>query len=163
MWPRDDLEVNNPESVLQCDSLLAVEPRLPKSLVTSFILHCVGNKIRIENTSSDPVRVRQHAHLCDIRQVYVSSTDLVHMPTDDCTSSENIPRHVAPYSSQITVDPDGILPSKTVQAFKDVLTNNDLILGPISDGLQWTRCTLHIKPVLPPQRKGRLLQYLQSA
>lgn len=121
VWPGDYLEVNIPESVLQCDSLVAVEPHLSESLVTPSILHSVGNKIRIENTSSDPVKVRKHDHICNVQEVYVPSTDPIHMSTDKYTCSENIPRRVTPYSSQVTIDPDGILPSETVEAFKDVL------------------------------------------
>ena len=114
VWQVDYLEVVIPKSVLHNDGLLAVELHLPGSLVTPSILHSVGNKIRIENTSSDPVTVRKHEHFCDIRNVHVPPTD-----TRIGTSASNIGlkstlSHAPPYASLVTVDPDNILPSETV-------------------------------------------------
>ena len=145
------------------DGLLAVEPHLPGSLVTPSILHSVGNKIRIENTSSDTVTVRKHEYFCDVRNVYVPPTD-----TRIGTSASNIGlkstlRHAPPYASLVTVDPDNILPSETVEAFKDVLAKNDSVFSPVSDGYNGSagsfKAEVNIGPVMPPQRKGRLPQY----
>ena len=84
------------------------------------------------------------------------------------TSTSNIGfkstlRHVPPYASLVTVDPDNILPSETVEAFKDVLAKNDSVFSPVSDGYNGSagsfKAEVNIGPVMPPQRKGRLPQY----
>ena len=43
-------------------------------------------------------------------------------------------RHAPSYASLVTVDPDDILPSETVEAFKDFLAQNDNVFCPVSDG-----------------------------
>ena len=103
VWPGDYLEVDIPKSVLHHDGLLAVEPHLRGSLVTPSILHSVGNKIRIENTSSDPVTVRKHEYFCDVRNVYVPPTE-----TRLGTSKSNIGlkstlKHAPPYASLVRI------------------------------------------------------------
>ena len=105
VWTGDYLEVDIPKSVLHHDGLLAVEPHLPGSLLTPFILHSVGNKICIENTSNDPVTVRKHEHFCD------AAMSLFHQHSTINIGLKSTLRHAPPYASLVTVDPDNILPS----------------------------------------------------
>ena len=83
------------------------------------------------------------------------------------TSTSNIGfkstlRHVPPYASLVTVDPDNILPSETVEAFMVVLAKNESVLSPVSDGYNGSagafKAEVNIGPVMPPERKGRLPQ-----
>lgn len=75
IWPGDNLEVDVPKSVLYRDGKLAVELHLSGSFGEPSILHSVENKIRIENTRCNPVSLREHEHFCQVRPVYVPSTD----------------------------------------------------------------------------------------
>lgn len=45
------------------------------SLASPSILHSVGNKICVPNTRCGPVNLRNHEHLCQVRQVYVPKTE----------------------------------------------------------------------------------------
>lgn len=165
IWHGDYHEVNVPKSVRDCDDLLAVEPHLPGSFSVTSILHSVGNKIRIENTRYNPVSLRKHEHFCQVRPVYVPSTEPE--PGTSHNGTKNTSRtHVKPsipYSSQVTIDPDAILTRKTVQAMKYSLARNDTVFSPISRGYNGQagpfQARVNIGPVMPPQRKGRLHQY----
>lgn len=129
------------------------------------ILHSVGNKIRIENTGCNPVSLRKHEHFCQVRPVYVPSTDPEPGTSPNGTKNTS-GTHVKPsilYSSQVTIDPDGILTRETVQAMKDSLARNDTVFSPISRGYNGQagpfQARVNIGPVMCPQRKGRLPQY----
>lgn len=151
IWPGDYLEVDVPKSVLDCDGLLAVEPHLPGSFSVPSILHSVGNKIRIEDIGCNPVSLRKHEHFCQVRPVYDPSTDPEPRTSHNGTKN-NSRTHVKPsipYSSQVTIDRDGILTRETVQALKDSLARNDTV---------FSQARVNIGPVIPPHRKGRLPQ-----
>lgn len=67
------------------------------------------------------------------------------------------------YSSQVTIDPDDIFTRETVQAKKDSLARNDKVFNLVSQGYNGQagpfQAQINIRPVMPPQRKGRLPQY----
>lgn len=122
----------------------------------------IFNKICLENTGCNRVSLSKHEHFCQVRPVYVPSTNPE--PVTSNTGTKNISRtHFKPYIPyllQVTIDPDGILTRETVQAMKDFLARNDAVFRPISYGYNWpVKARVTIGQVMYPQRKGRLLQY----
>lgn len=89
-----------------------------------------------ENTGCNPVSLRKHEHFCQVRPVYVPLTDTE--PVSSHTGTKNTSRtHDKPsisYSSQVTIDQDGIFTRETVQAMKDSLARNVTIFSHFFNG-----------------------------
>ena len=75
LWPGEFIEVDVPPDLEQ-DSIIAIEPRIDTcAWPQPQIVEAVGHKVRIENTSDEPQKIRRHEHICQAR------------PTKDPTTS----------------------------------------------------------------------------
>lgn len=68
------LEVDVPKSILDHDGLLAVD-HPPRLLWSAFDITQCGKQDPHRSTGYNPVSLRKHEHFCQVRSVYVPSTD----------------------------------------------------------------------------------------
>jgi hypothetical protein len=173
--PGDYLELDLPPDV-DSDTIWALEPRLdapinitkdpesawppPQEIVS------VDRQVRITNTSSSPIRIQRHEHLCQIRSIDTLDTGSlptdvtpVPSPTSRNTSTTTPPCHSAP----VCVDPDGCLSCDLQQQFVSLHKQFDRVFNPAIpkyNGFSGKiEAVVNMGPTLPPQRKGRLPHY----
>ena len=117
----------------------------------------VGRILRVTNSTSDPILLKRHEHICQVRPVICSTVEDV-----SCTLAPS-PKKVAPYSSAISVDPDKCLPPTWYDKFTQLHQQYDDVFNPAVakyNGFSGKiEAVVNMGPSLPPQRKGRLPQY----
>ena len=170
--PGEFIQLSTPRDT--CDSQWALEPRLdspsntgvkpelawpPVQEVTS-----VGQAIRLTNTSVEPIVIKRNEHLCQIRPILTTTsmdTSISHV--EPVTTPKPHPSRLRPYSSDVSVDPDGCLSQDIRDRFVAVNLKFDHVFNPrisryngASGNIQ---AVVNMGPTLPPQRKGRLPQY----
>ena len=166
--PGDFIELSTPDS-FDPDVVWALEPRLD----CSSNLHCnperawptaqevssVGHTIRLLNTTPEPIVLKKNEHICQVRSL--STVDVVKQEG----SSTPLPSHQPSPSptSDISIDPDGLLSPKTRASFNDLHDEfSDVFTPHISkyNGESGKlEAIVNVGPTLPPQRKGRQPNY----
>ena len=176
VWPGTFLEVDAPTN-LPSDTHLAIEPRPDSASCRPFksshawpqptILASVGGKIRLVNSSSEPIVIIKNDHICQARLV------AVHVPANTPTPG---PPSLAPkppphekhsyHSEQVSLDPDNTLPPDDKGSFITLLKEFDRVFDPVIPGYNGAagpiKGIVNMGPVLPPQRKGRMPQYARD-
>ncbi len=159
IWPGDFLEINVPDDV--SDKEIAVEPRVNGQSdpvwPMPIILPCVANRVRIPNLTETPQRVARNSHFC---QLVAMGKPL---PAAENLATPKIFTKTAPYSSDVSVDPDDILQPAIKTLFKETLLEYDEVFNPKFKGYNKAagpfEAVVNMGPTLPPQRKGRVPQY----
>ena len=126
-------------------------------------IQSVDGTIRVVNTRADPIHIKSHLHIYQIRPVtVVEDVNLNHSDSTVC----QLTNCDQPFSSGVSLDPDSCLSAQLVTGFKNILLKYDDIFDPMLS--KYNGASGHIEakvnmgPVLPPQRKGRLPQYNKS-
>lgn len=186
IWPGEYIEINVPSDLALPDQCYAIEPHHPSpNLKTSDstkmwpcpdILHSVSNKVRIPNLTPEPLTVKRHEHLCQIRPAVISD-NITSEVAESCIGSKNSEQQLrpkktltaknsVPYSSTVQLNPHNVLTKNDRQAFLDTLSEFDNVFSPSLPGYNGKagpfQATVNMGPVLPPQRKGRLPQYSRN-
>ena len=163
VWPGDFMEFDIPQSISVKDSAFALEPYFSspnsRSLVQPDIVHSVARKIRVPNLTNEPCVVRKHDHLCQIRSVYTQENASVSSPS----TATSVKLTGTLFSSNVSLDPNQILPADVKSKFADVLKDHDTVFSPSLEGYNGSAGPFEARvnkgPVQPPQRKGRIPQY----
>ena len=167
--PGEYLEVDVPD----CDADYTLEPRYDCKVASEFPswpapteLSSVGTSLRIPNTSSSPILVRKGDHFCQIRRVVDFE-----VPAQQPSEPPNILNMVIPksgrksslYSSEVSVNPDNMLPADIAQKFVEAHTEFDEVFNPAVSRYNGASghivATVNMGTTKPPQRKGRLPAY----
>ena len=81
LWPGEFIEVDVPPDLEQ-DSIIAIEPRIDTcAWPQPQIVEAVGHKVRIENTSDEPQKIRRHEHICQARPTKDPTTSSMPSPS----------------------------------------------------------------------------------
>jgi hypothetical protein len=76
------------------------------------------------------------------------------------------PVTVTPFSTSVSIDPDGILPKDVQAKFTTIMQKFDNVFSPHLTGYNSNagpfEAHVNIAPVQPPQRKGRVPQYSRN-
>ena len=95
-WPVSFLELDTPSDV-DPEGSFAVEPKCEhNSWLSPQIVDAVGGKIRIVNTTAEPVATRRHKHVCNAKHteaMYEISADHVETKTMSKNESWQILKH----------------------------------------------------------------------
>jgi len=120
----------------------------------------IDSTVRLINTTRDPVFIRRNEHLCQLRALTQTTTEQVHRVEKPRQTTIN---HCKPYSSSVSVDPDGHLPLEYRQKFTDLHTEYDHVFNPsiakYNGASGDIKAVVNMGPAQPPQRKGRIPQY----
>lgn len=172
VWPGEYIELDLPPDLCDGDKELAIEPHVgtfqeltdTQQWPAPAMVRSVSGKIRIPNFTGQPQLVCRNAHVCQVRPTYVpSSSDATvtppHMPV-----SANSPLHrSATHSSLVRLDPDNIMPPDIRDSFCALHREFDEVFDPHFKGYNGAvgpfQARVHMGPVQPPQRKGRVPQY----
>ena len=171
VWPGDYIELSLP-SVLD-DLVVAIEPRNDYSPLCHpnwsepAIIEAVGDKIRLVNTSGEPLKLRRNEHFCQVRLTVDTTT------YSDNTHKHNIVNNVNSrpvdnnvFSDNIELDRDNLLTDDTRKQFRDLHRRFDSVFDPTIVGYNGHvgpfTATVNMGPVQPPQRKGRCPQYARG-
>ena len=130
------------------------------------ISRVIQGKIRIPNLTNEPIYLSRSQHIADVRKVFSDSLD--YLPDDltqtsvshtSCTEPETQSYH----SSNVILDQDGQLSFKERQLFSNTLREYDKAFDPnittYNDRFGVIRSNVHMGPVLPPPRKGKIPLY----
>ena len=170
IYPGEYLEVNVSDFEKH-ESEVAIEPRVDSPLDGTWprhtISHIVDGTLRIPNDTSEPVHIKKSQHLATIRKVTTPSTSTEPQPAmspPPPPSKVNQPN--LPFSSAISLDPNGILSKEEKQRFLDLHKTFDNVFNPkfgvYNDRSGRIRAKLNLGPVIPPPRKPKLPFYTQS-
>lgn len=167
LWPGEFLELSIPEEITP-DSLIAIEPHYntdnykSNNWLKSDIVSSVGGFVRLVNSTNESYTLKRNSHLCHIYPTTEYEFPEVDLP-DIGKYVIATSKSEAPYSLNVSVDPDSILTPSERQKFKDVLLKFDSVFNPQIDCYNGAKgplkATVNMGPVPPPQRKGRLPQY----
>ena len=135
------------------------------SLVTS-----VDGVVRIPNLTNTTRLLKRNEHFCQIRDVFVPV-----VPTNTLLRSDVIskaidlqPRRSTPskHSASVQIDPDMKLSSDEHASFRAIIEEYDDVFDPNYTGYNGHvgpfEAVINMGPVQPPQRKGRLPQYVRN-
>ena len=171
VMPGEYLQLATPDDS-QPDTTWALEPRLDSPLnsirksqnawphpqeVTS-----VGHTVRIRNDTDSLILVKNGEHLCQIRQI---SSSLAPSTNENVSTPEqpSQPSSTKPFSSTISIDPDGLLSVEERDNFRQLHLEYDDVFNPqvskYNGASGKIEAVVNMGPTLPPQRKGRLPQY----
>ncbi len=180
VWPGSFLELDVPPD-FPSDAQLAIEPRTDSASCRSVksthtwpqpaILNSVAGKLRLVNSSAEPIFIKKNDHICQARLV---TDDPPRLVTDDLPpnlSSPPTPQPSQPqtntyHSEQVSLDPDGILSPDDKVNFLALLKEFDRVFDPTITGYNGAagpiKGVVNMGPVQPPQRKGRMPQYARD-
>lgn len=162
--PGDFMEVEAPAEISD-DTEVSVEPRSDscvKNWPIPDITNIVSGKIRIPNTTNEPVLVSKHQHIAQVHLVQE------HVPTicENYTDTHHVARASTldePHPACVSLDPDGQLSASEKRAFTDLHHNYDSVfdssVGKYNDASGKVRASINMGPTEPPTQKGRLPLY----
>ena len=170
VWPGEFIEIDAPSELLT-DATLAIEPRIDSVSSSHLkpthtwpqtdIVQSIGGKLRLLNSTEEPLLVRKNDHLCQARLTVLESTS-----EPSSTQAEPSPKFNAPLSCSVEsvhVDPDGLLSPSERDAFVSLLKEFQLVFDSRIPGYNGAagpiEGVVNMGPVEPPQRKGRVPQY----
>lgn len=165
LLPGDYVESPVPAAV-QPDSTWTLEPRFDAKVHQSTCawpspqeIMAVDGHIRVINSTLEPILLKKGEHFAQVHEVHSVSdpTPAVEMDT------LKPPGHKAPFSDNISLDPDNILPSSVRAKFTDLHRSHDDAFNPAVAKYNGAsgdiKGHVNMGPVQPPQRKGRLPSY----
>ncbi|EDO41536.1 predicted protein [Nematostella vectensis] len=169
VWPGGFLEITLPDDT-PTDAEYALEPRTdapsarrvkpsavwpPPGIVTS-----IAGRIRIPNLTSEPRSLKRNEHFCQVRQLFEPSNVTTTSPARAFPSTDTL------HSANVSLDPDSLLPSDIKAKFKALHHEYDQVFDANIEGYNGHvgpfEARVHMGPVEPPQRKGRLPQYARE-
>ena len=169
--PGDYVQLSVPGA---CDTNWAIEPHSDSIILDSFgnswpshqEISSVCGTIRLVNDTVDPIAIKKHQHLCQIRPIVQVGAQVSKEATSNTASHllpVQSPKVVDSVIHNISLDPDNmLLPSEKAMfhsLHKDYASVFDPKI-PLYNGSSGNiAATVNIGPTLPPQRKGRLPQY----
>lgn len=174
VWPGEYIELELPPDLCDMDKELAIEPHIgsPHELTETqgwpapAMVRSVSGKIRIPNVTGQPQLIHKNAHICQVRPTYVpspSDTAASSPDTHRSASSSRPHRRSALHSSLVRLDPDNIMPPDIRASFSALHREFDAVFDPQFKGYNGAvgpfQARVHMGPVQPPQRKGRMPQY----
>ena len=134
VWPGEFIEIDAPSELLT-DATLAIEPRIDSVSSSHLkpthtwpqldIVQSIGGKLRLLNSTEEPLLVRKNDQLCQARLTVLESTS-----EPSSTQAEPSPKFNAPLSSSVEsvhVDPDGLLSPSERDAFVSLLKEFQLV------------------------------------
>ena len=165
LWPGDYLEAKVPEELSNVNEL-AIEPRQttrdhwPLPTISSV----VSGHVRIANSSMEPISVSKNEHFCQV------------VPVCDAEDTAPVSHHTIPsthhrttlemFSSDVSLDPNSLMPTSIRNKFQQVLKQYDTVFDPKYKGYNGyygdIKAVVNMGPVLPPQRRGRIPQYSRN-
>ena len=170
VWPGEYVEVNLPGDYTD-DMALAIEPRADtvKSINEEDlwplpqIVNPVGNKVRLLNSSNGPKVLQRNIHICQVMPA-ITPPEVAPQHINESVSTRNVqPSPVTLQSGTVKLNPDNILPTEIVAAFRETLIKYDDVfsttLGMYNGYFGPFEAVVNMGPVQPPQRKGRVPQY----
>ena len=165
LWPGDYLEAKVPEELSNVNEL-AIEPQQttrdhwPLPTISSV----VSGHVRIANSSMEPISVLKNEHFCQV------------VPVCDAEDTAPVSHHTIPsthhrttlemFSSDVSLDPNSLMPTSIRNKFQQVLKQYDTVFDPKYKRYNGyygdIKAVINMGPVLPPQRKGRIRQYSRN-
>ena len=169
LLPGEDISMKLPDDLLSHE--VAVEPRVisPSFTMVPNWLKCeimkpdADGKITMTNSSSEPLLLKKHEQLCQVRPVTDATTQNQPVPATKILPSN---KSNNPYSSTVSIDPSNILSVAERNDFKNI---NQMYDDVFSDSIgcyngasgPFTHI-INMGPSLPPQRRGRVPLYNRS-
>ena len=167
LLPGDYVELKTPIEEV-ADTEWALEPRIgsPANKNTAYgqmwpavqEVQSIAHTIRLTNDTSEPIMLKKNEHICQIRPI--STLPIGESPAPGALTGPTRPRLSAPFSSQVSVDPDRSLTPEIKAKFVAVNLKYDSIFQPrvskYNGASGKIEATVNMGPTLPPQRKGRL-------
>ena len=158
--PGEYIEVQNPIE-LSTDCEIAIEPRCDSQSmwVSPCLTHSVGGVIRIPNLSSEPVSIKKHQHIAQVRYTCNSAVGQFTPPIAK-RSHEPAKAINSKHSADVTLDPDKQLLCREKLAFIAINEKYDSVFNPMigkyNDASGKIKASINMGPVEPPPQKGRL-------
>ena len=162
IWPDDFIELTIPEHI-SSGEVVAVEPRPDYTKLDWPVpdtITCIGNKIRLLNSTSEPIKLPIHTQICQILPTSTPVTVKNHSPPPVIKGSA-----AKPYSASIQLSPT-VKNDPTYHRFAQLHQEYDEVFNPVYTGYNGAAGkvggNVNMGPILPPQRKGRVPQYDKS-
>ena len=161
LLPGESLDLDIPQEYH--GKTIAVEPRSitdsSNDWLTCKILTPTANSISVTNDSGNPVHIKRHEHICQIRHttedLKVGDDTLKPVPARKSTEVRQ--------AAKISVDPHGILNESDKQAFIEINRKYEGVfsaqLGKYNGHSGPFEHIINMGASLPPQRKGRVPVY----
>jgi len=163
LWPGEYLEVEVPDP-LATEHEVAVEPRQTSqhgSWPLPTLSSVVSGKIRLSNSSTEPIAITKNDHFCQVVPVCVSDDKGSSPSCTDSSVHRAVPSQTS--SMDVCLDPSNMMPADVQQGFRQILKQYDDVFDPRYRGYNGyygdIQAVVNMGPVLPPQRKGRIPQY----
>ncbi len=168
VFPGDFIEIKSP-SVLQDNVMIAIEPRCDtgdSTWIKPVITKSIAGRIRIPNTSQEPVLVSNNQHLAQVHYTIVESEQPLDIQYDSdtppllsCSSTKSVTTH----SECINLDPDNKLSKPEREAFIRLHSRYDNVfnakIGKYNNASGSVQACINMGPVEPPVLKARLPSY----
>ena len=169
--PGQYIEVSTPPDA-DPDELWALEPRFDapsskgikpeRAWPPPQAVHSVAHKLRITNTSEEPVLLRRYEHFCQVHAVTSPATtaEQTQPYNGDIGQCSTLPKS---NSDLVSIDPDTHLDEETREKFREIHHQFDEVFSPkiskYNGASGQIEGVVNMGPTLPPQRKGRIPQY----
>jgi hypothetical protein len=164
LLPGDYLELPTPAD-LPSDGIIAVEPRCDTSnpdWPLPSITSSVDGKIRLVNTSLEPVSLSKHQHIAQIRHT-CDPMDIVNVHFTHSHSKPPTNLSQEGQIDKISIDPNNQLQGSEKNAFLALHEKYacvfDSKIGKYNDSLGKVRAYINIGSVEPPPHKARIPMY----
>ena len=173
VYPGEYLEIHN-QAISHYEGEVAIEPRTDSPANGNWppptISRVINGTVRIPNETNSPVYVSKSQHIATIRRVTTPTPPTpfhqsevispASKPITDCK-----PKSI-PFSSNISVDPDGQLTPSEKEQFLQLHKDYDNIFNPqfgvYNDNSGRIRAKINFGNVDPPPRKPKLPFYNQT-
>ena len=167
LLPGENVSLPVPDELICTE--VAVEPHSDRD---SEWLKCrlasVESNMIIKNESRDPVILKKHDQICNLRPVIdPESMGITSIQVNKITLSPDESSNAnGSFSSAVSVDPSCVLSTTVKQRFLDLNREFDDVFSPtigLYNGYSGPfKHTINMSPSLPPQRKGRIPMYNRS-
>ena len=169
IWPGEYIELPIPSEYDDCE--IALEPRYANhhnpriQWLCPNITETVGGRIRIVNSSSDPIHLPKNEHFCQVLHTIEANTQNETSPIAVRQASLQT-KDVLRHSVNVNLDPDNLLSPELRNRFHSILTEYDSVFDPKITGYNGAvgpfQAIVNMGPTQPPQRKGRVPQYARN-
>ena len=169
IWPGNFLEIDVP-NVFPSDAQYAIDTRVDSACCRSTkiyhawphpaILDSVGGKLRLVNSSAEPIFIKKNDHIYQARLITDALTTTSLPPDVPSTATKcSQPQTSTFHSDQVFLDPDGILSPNEKASFITLLKEFDRLFDPRIPGYNGSagpiQRVVNMGPAQPPQRRGR--------
>ena len=136
IWPGEFIEVNTPPG-LPGDTEMALEPRCDTNKLSCdwpplSIVSSTDGKICIPNLTTSPIVLKKDDHYGQLSEVFVPET--VSISTTKYVKSVPRASRATNHSTNISLDPDNILPNDIRHEFELLHANYDSVFDPSVSG-----------------------------